>query len=41
MGSFWNETTPQIISISEAMMIRNRCERAKETMRAIMPYPPY
>ena len=41
MGSFWNESAPQIIRAREAITIRNRCRRAKETSFAIIRFAPY
>ncbi len=36
MGNLWKEIAPQIIRASDAMTIRNRCERANETRREII-----
>ena len=41
MGNLPKEIAPQIIRASEAMTIRNRCERANETRREIIPEEPY
>src|SRR5581483_5032986 len=37
MGNLWKEIAPQIMSASDAMTMRNRCESANETRRAIIP----